>query len=94
MSIYVELDSMPDHKIQLAFQVKQEHIAKVKLLNIASPNKYTDIEIYPGSKNQVIVSDDVKITFNIDIESRKKARSVVNNAWTKENLYNQQKVYL
>ena len=44
----MELDSMPDHKMQLAFQVKQEHIAKVKLLNIASPNKYTDIEIYPG----------------------------------------------
>ena len=39
MNIYRELDSMADRRIQLAFKVKQEHIAKVKMLNIASPSK-------------------------------------------------------
>ena len=43
MSIYRELNSMLDHRIQLAFKFKQKHIAKVEMLNIASPNKYAYI---------------------------------------------------
>ena len=35
-----------------------------------------------GSRDHVIIPDTVKITFNLDIESSNKARSVVNNVGT------------
>ena len=47
--------------------------------NIAYPNQHIDIEIPHGSRDHVIIPDTVKITFNLDIESTDKARSVVNN---------------
>ena len=47
--------------------------------NVAYPDQHTDIEIPHGSRDHVIVPDTVKITFNLDIESTDKARSVVNN---------------
>ena len=48
--------------------------------NIAYPSQHIDIEIPHGSRDQVIVPDTVKITFNIDIESTDdKTRSVLNN---------------
>ena len=34
---------------------------------------------YHGSRDHVIVPDTVKITFNLDIESTDKTRSIVNN---------------
>ena len=46
--------------------------------NIAYPNQHIDIEIPHGSRDHVIIPDTVKITFNLDIESEDKARSVVN----------------
>ena len=47
--------------------------------NKAYPNQHTDIEILHGSRDHVVVPDTVKITFNLDIESTGKTRSVVNN---------------
>ena len=47
--------------------------------NITYPSQHTDIEIRHGSRDHVIVLDTVKVTFNLDIESSEKARSVVNN---------------
>ena len=79
MSIYGELDPMVEHRTQFAFKGKREHIAKVNMPNIAYPNQHIDIEIPHGSRDHVIVPDTVKITFNLDIESTDKARSVVNN---------------
>ena len=80
MGIYGELDPVSEHRTQLAFKGKREHIAKVNIPNIAYPNQHqhTDIEIPHGSKD-VAVPDTVKITFNLDIESTDKARSIVNN---------------
>ena len=49
------------------------------MTNIAYPNQHIDIEILHCSRDHVIVPDPVKITFNLDIESSDKARSVVNN---------------
>ena len=48
--------------------------------NIAYPNQHINIKIPHGSRDHVIVSDTVKITFNLDIESTDKTRSIVNNA--------------
>ena len=79
MSVYRELDPMVEHKTQFAFKGKREHIAKVNMPNIAYPNQHIDIEILHGSRDHVIVSGTVKITFNLDIESRDKTRSIVNN---------------
>ena len=79
MSVYGELDPMVEHRTQFAFKGKREHIAKVNMPNIAYPNQHIDIEIPHGSRDHVIVPDTVKITFNLDIESTDKARSVVNN---------------
>ena len=58
----------------------REHISKVNMPNIAYPNQHTDTEIPHGSRDHVIVPDTVKITFNLNIESTDKARSVVSNA--------------
>ena len=79
MSIYGELDPMVEHRTQFAFKGKREHIAKVNMPNIAYPNQHIDIEIPHGSRDHVIIPDTVKITFNLDIESTDKARSVANN---------------
>ena len=40
---------------------------------------YPDQHIPHGSRDHVIIPDTVKITFNLDIESTDKARSVANN---------------
>ena len=79
MSVCDELDPIVEHRTQFAFKGKREHIAKVNMPNIAYPNQHIDIEIPHGSRDHVIVPDTVKITFNLDIESTDKARSVVNN---------------
>ena len=79
MSVYGELDPMIQHRTQFAFKGKREHIAKVIIPNIAYPNQYIDIEIPHGSIDHLIVPDTVKITFNLDITSIGKTRSVVNN---------------
>ena len=70
---------MVEHRTQLTFKSKRKHIAKVNIPNIAYPNQHIDIEIRHGSRDHVIVPDTVKITFNLDIESTDKARSIVNN---------------
>ena len=79
MSVYGELDPMVEHRIQFAFKGKGKHIEKANMKDIAYPNQHIDIEIPRGSKDHIIVPDTVKITFDLDIESTDKARSVVNN---------------
>ena len=46
---------------------------------MAYPGQHFYIKIPQGSENRVIVPDTLKITFNLDITSTDKARSVVNN---------------
>ena len=70
---------MIEHRTQFAFKGKREHIVKVNMPNITYLSQHTDIEIRHGSRDHVIVLDTVKVTFNLDIESSEKARSVVNN---------------
>ena len=79
MKVYGELDPMVEHRTQFAFKGKREHIAKVNMPNIAYPNRHIDIDIPHDSRDHVIVSDTIKIIFNIDIESTGKACGVVNN---------------
>ena len=47
--------------------------------NIAYPSEHIDIEVPHGLRDHVIVPDTIKITFNLEIESTDKTRSVVNN---------------
>ena len=70
---------MIEHRTQFAFKGKREHITMVNMFNIAYPNQHIDIEIPHGSRDYLIVPNTIKITFNLDIESSDKARSVVNN---------------
>ena len=70
---------MIEHRTQFAFKGKREHIPKVNIPNIAYPSQQIDINIPHGSRDHVIIPETVKITFNHDIESTDKARSVVNN---------------
>ena len=79
MSVYRELDPMVELRTQFAFKGKRKHISKNNIPNIAYPGQHTDIGIPHGSSDHVIVPDTVKITFNLDIKSTDKARSVVNN---------------
>ena len=48
--------------------------------NIAYPSQHIDTDIPHGSRDHVTIPDTIKITFNLDIKSTDKARSVVNNA--------------
>ena len=80
MSAYGELDPMIEHKTQFAFKGEREHIATVNTPNIAYPGQHFKIIIPQGSADHVIVPDTVRITFDLEIESTDKARSVVNNA--------------
>ena len=47
--------------------------------NTAYPNRHIDIEIPHGWRDHAIVPDTFKITFNLDIESTDKSRSILNN---------------
>ena len=80
MSVYGELDPMVEHRTQFAFKGKRKHKAKVNMPNITYPNQHIDIEIPHVSRDHLIVADVVKITFNLDIESADKTRSIVSNA--------------
>ena len=77
MSIYSELNPEPEHRTQFAFKGKREHIVKVNIPNIGYPNQHIDVEIPAGSR--IIVPDTLNITFNLDVESKDKTRSAVNN---------------
>ena len=79
MNVYGELDPIVENRTKFAFKGRGEHIAKVNMPNIAYPNQHIDIEIPHGSRDHVIIPDTVKVTFNLDIESADKTRSVVNN---------------
>ena len=47
--------------------------------NTTYPNQYTDIEILHISRDHVIIPYTIKITFNLDITTADKVRSIVNN---------------
>ena len=79
MNVDEKLDPVVEHWTQFAFKGKREHIPKVKVPNIAYSNQHIDIEIPHGSRDHVIIPDTIKITFNFDIESTGKTRSIVNN---------------
>ena len=70
---------MVEHRTKFAFKDKREHLAKVNMPNIAHPNQHINIEIPHGLRDHVIVPDTIKITFNLNIESTDKTRSIVNN---------------
>ena len=67
MSAYGELDPMIEHRTQLAFKGKREHMAKANTPNIAYPNQHMNIEIPYGSTDHVILPDTLKMTFNLEI---------------------------
>ena len=79
MSIYGELNPMTEHRISKAIDGKREHITKANTPNMAHPGQHIDTEISHSSRDHVIVPDTVKITFNLNITSTNKARSVANN---------------
>ena len=79
MSVYGELDPMIEHRTQFAFKGKRKNISKVNIQHIAYPGQHIDIDIPCGSRDNVIIPDTAKITFDLDIESPDKARSDVNN---------------
>ena len=81
MSIYgKELDPMIEHRTQFAFKGKRDHIATVNKPNIAYPGQNFNILIPQGSVGHVIVPDTLKITFDLELTSTDKARSVANNS--------------
>ena len=64
---------MVEHRTQFSFKGKREHIAMANMPNITNSNQHIEIEIH------VIVLDTVEITFNLDIKSKGKTSSIVNN---------------
>ena len=76
---YGELDPMVEHRKQLGFKDKREHIDLTNTPNIAYPGQHIDIKIPKGLRDHVIVPDTLEITLNLEIESIDKTRTVVNN---------------
>ena len=74
---------MVEHRTQFAFKGKREHFATVNTPNIAYPGQHFKIIIPQGSADHVSVPDTIKITFDLEIKSTDKARSVVNNVGRK-----------
>ena len=70
---------MVEHRAQLTFKGKREHIAKVGMPNTAYPSQHVEIKIPHRLRDHVIIPGTIKITFNLDIESVDKTRSVVDN---------------
>ena len=79
MSIYGDLNLMIEYRISKAFNGKREHMVKPNTANIAYPSQHIDFRIPKSSRNHVVVPNTRKITFNLEIESTDKTRSVVNN---------------
>ena len=80
MSIYGQkLDPMIEKWTQFAFKGKREHIATINTPNIAYPGQHFKSKIPKGSIDHIIAPNTPKITFDLEIESTDKARSVVNN---------------
>ena len=79
MRVYGELDPMIEHRTQFTFKGKREHIATVNTPNIAYPGQHFKIIITQGQVDHVIAPDTLKITFDLDLTSTDKARTVVNN---------------
>ena len=79
MSIYRELDPLAEHRTQRALRDNTEYKTQVNIPNLAYPNQHVDIKRLSGSIEHFIVPDTIKITFNLDIESTDKTRSIVNN---------------
>ena len=52
------------------------------MLNLVCPNQHIDIEPPHGSRDHIIESDIIKILFSLDVESRGKTSSIVNNVGT------------
>ena len=77
MSIYRVLDSMSEYITQFAFKKKGGHTTKVRIPNRANLIQQINIEIPYAPTDHVIVPDTVKITFNLDIESTDKTRSII-----------------
>ena len=75
---------MVEHRTQFAFKGKRQHFATVNTPNIAYPGQHFKIIIPQGSADHVIVPDTIKITFDLEIKSTDKARSVVNNVGRKQ----------
>ena len=78
MSIYRELKLESDIT-QFAFRGKRKHVVKVNVPNIGLPKQQIDIEIPTGSRDHVIVPNTPRITFDLELDSKDKTRSVVPN---------------
>ena len=74
-----ELDPMIEKRTQFVIKGKRERIAMINTPNIAYPGQQFKIKISKGSIDHVIVPNTLKITFDLEIKSTDKARSVVNN---------------
>ena len=79
MSIYGELNPEPEHRTQFTFKGERKHIVTVNTPNIGYPNQHIDVKTPAGSRDRVIAPDTLKINFNLEVESKDKTRSVVNN---------------
>ena len=74
-----ELDPIKEKRTQFVFKGKREHIATINTPNIAYPGQHFKVKTPKGSTDHVIAPNTLKITFDLEIKSTDKARSVVNN---------------
>ena len=63
----------------MACHDKREHITKINVRNIVYPNQDKDIEISGGSRGNINVPDNIKLTFSPGIQYTDKTRSIIKN---------------
>ena len=78
-STYGELDMKGERRIQWAFKGKRAHMVMTNTPATGHPNTTISIEIPRGAPEHVIVPGSLRVTFDLNLTSAKKGRSIVNN---------------
>ena len=68
MSIYGELNPMPEHRIPEDLDKARVHMVKSNTPNTAYPSQHIEIEITKVSRDYVIVTETLKITFDFNTQ--------------------------
>ena len=78
-TMYGELDPTPENRVEYGFKGKREHIVIPNTPNSALPGQTLHIVIPRGSSDSTMIRETQSVTFELNIESKVKSASIVQN---------------
>ena len=75
--MYSEHTIETENRIELAYKGNREHFVNPNIPNIGYPGQTIKMSIPRGSSDTTIVRESQFLTFNLDLQSKDKARSIV-----------------